>query len=105
MTLLGWGRSLEEEVGDLGAGEGKNACGYVVEHDACSGWKGFELADGPGLEDVEEAEEEQGKECVSPIGWDGDEGDELAGDFVDDDVTRVFAARFVGYYRGGWNAD
>ena len=58
------GRALEEvvvEVGEDGAGEeGEETGGYVVEHDAGAGGEGFEFADGPGLEDVEEAEEEEG---------------------------------------------
>ena len=37
--------------------------------------------------------------------WDGDEGYELAGDFVDDYVARVFAERFAGYDGGGGDAD
>ncbi len=48
----------EEEAGE----EGEEAGGYVVEHDAGAVGEGFEFADGPGLEDVEEAEEEEGEE-------------------------------------------
>ena len=46
----------EEEAGD----EGEEAGGYVVEHDARAGGEGLEAADGPGFEDVEEPEEEEG---------------------------------------------
>ena len=63
------------------------------------------MADGGWFEDVEEAEEEQRDGGVLPVGGDGDEGDELAGDLVDDDVAGVFAAGFVGYDRGGGDAD
>ena len=96
---------LEEEVGYLGADEGEDAGGYVVEHDARAGGEGFELADGPGLEDVEEAEEDEGEDGVWPVGGAEDEGDELAGYLVDDDVAWVFAGGFAGYDGGGWDAD
>ena len=96
---------LEEEMGQLGADEGQDAGGYVVEHDAGTGGKAFELADGGRFEDVEEAEEEEGEDGVAPVGGDGDEGDELPGDFVDDDVAGVFAARFAGYDGGCRDAD
>ena len=42
---------------------------------------------------------------MAPVGGDGNEGDELAGDFVDDYVAGVFAAGFAGYDGGGWDAD
>ena len=92
-------------MNDLGDGEGEEAGGYVVEHDAGAGGEVFELADGRGLEDVEGAEEEEGEGGVAPVGGDGDEGDELAGDLVDDDVAGVFAAGFAGDDGGGWDAD
>src|ERR1700723_3078720 len=44
------------------------------------------------LEDVEEAEEQEGEYGVRPVGRAEDEGDELAGNLVDDDVAGVFAA-------------
>ena len=65
----------------------------------------FELADGPGFEDVEEAEEEESEDGVRPVGGAEDEGDELAGYLVDDYVAGVFAAGFAGYYGGGGDAD
>ncbi len=40
-----------------------------------------------------------------PVGGDGDEGDELAGDLVDDDVAGVFAAGLAGDDGGGRDAD
>jgi hypothetical protein len=40
-----------------------------------------------------------------PIGGNGNEGDELASDLVDDDVSWIFASGFAGYYCCGWNAD
>ncbi len=40
-----------------------------------------------------------------PVGGDGDQGDELAGDLVDDDVAGVFAAGLAGDDGGGGDAD
>jgi hypothetical protein len=50
----------------LGDGEGEEAGGYVVEHDAGAGGKAFELADGWGFEDVEGTEEQEGERGVAP---------------------------------------
>jgi hypothetical protein len=82
----------EEEACQLRAGQGQEPGGYVVEHDASAGGETFELADGRRLEDVEDSEEDEGYGCVTPVSRDRDEGDELTGNFVDDNVARVFAA-------------
>ena len=47
----------------------------------------------------------QGKDGVGPVGRAEDEGDELAGDLVDDDVAGVFAAGFAGDDGRGGDAD
>ena len=86
---------------ELGDGEGEEASGDVVEHDAGAGRDALELADGRRLEDIEETEEEEGDGGVLPVRADGDEGDELAGDFIDDDVPGVFTAGLAGDDRGG----
>lgn len=92
-------------MGELGEGQGEDAGGDVVEHDALAVGEALELADGWGFEDVEGAEEEEGEQGVGPVGGDGDEGDELSGDFVDDDVAGVFAAGLVRDDGGGGDAD
>ncbi len=96
---------LKAEVDELRDDEGEDAGGDVVEHDAGAGGESLELADGRGFEDVEEAEEEEGEGGVLPVGGDGDEGDELAGDLVDDDVAGVFAGGLAGDDGGGGDAD
>ena len=63
----------------------------VVEHDAGACRGGVRVADGPRLEDVEEAEEQERERGVLPVGQDEDERDELASDLVDDDEAGVFA--------------
>jgi hypothetical protein len=94
-----------EEGEDEAGCEGEEAGGDVVEHDAGAFGEGFEFADGPGLEDVEEAEEKEVEEGVTPVGAGEDEGEELAGDFVDDDEGGVFAAGLAGDDGGGADAD
>jgi len=91
----------EEETGE----EGEEAGGYVVEHDAGAGGEGFEAADGPGLPDVEEAEEQEVERGVAPVGCGEDEGEELASYFVDNDEAWVFAGRFARGDGGGRDAD
>ncbi len=112
----GWGDANEpfvlmrlqelEEVGDEGAeGEGDEAGRYVVEHDAGAVGEGLELADGPWFEDVEETEEDECEQGVHPVGAHEDEGEELAGDLIDDDKTGVLAAGLASDDVGGVYAD
>src|SRR6202789_355498 len=97
---------MGDEVGDEGSEEeGDEAGGYVVEHDAGAVGEGFEFADGPGFEDVEEAEEEECECGVGPVGAHEDEGGELAGYFVDDHEAGIFAGRVAGGGGGGGGAD
>ena len=73
--------------------------GHIVEDDAPAFGEFFQLADGKGLVDVEEAKEQQRQENVLPVvrgPGEGEQGDPLAGDFVDDDEAGVFAAAFTG---------
>ena len=90
---------------EVGGEEGEEAGGDVVEHDAGAGGELLELADGRGFEDIEEAEEEEGEGGVAPVWGDGDEGDELSGDLVDDDVAGVFAPGLAGDDGSGGAAD
>ena len=94
------------EVAEEQAGEEREETGgYVVEHDTGAGGEGFEAADGPWLPDVEEAEEEEIEGGVAPVGCGEDEGEELAGYFVDDDEARVLAGGFARGDGGGRDAD
>src|SRR5580698_7542316 len=92
-------------MNELRDGEGEETGCDVVEHDAGTRGQAFEVADWRGFEDVEEAEEDEGDCCVAPVGGDSNEGDELASDFVDDDVARVFTSGFAGHDGGGGDAD
>ena len=77
--------------------QSKNPGGDVVQHDAGTFEETLELADWRRFEDVEETEEKQAQCCVAPVGGDGDEGNELAGNLVDDNVAGVLAARLAGH--------
>jgi hypothetical protein len=76
--------------------EGDETGGYVVEHDSGAFGEPFEAADWPGLEDVEETEEDEAKDGECGCGGESNEGEELAGYLVDDDVTWVFASGLAG---------
>ncbi len=67
--------------------------GHVVEDDAPAGGEALETADGEWLGDVEEAEEDEGDQGVTPIDGAEEEGDPLAGDFVDDDEAGIVCGR------------
>ena len=79
--------------------------GHIIEDDAPAFGEPFKLADGKWLGDVEEAKEDEGDEGVTPVGAAAEEGDPLAGDFVDDDELRVVAAGFAGDDGGGGDAE
>jgi hypothetical protein len=79
--------------------------GHIVEDDAPAFRKAFKLADGKGLGDVEEAKEDQSDEGVAEVEGAEEEGDPLAGDFVDDDKLRIFAAGFASDDSGGGDAE
>jgi hypothetical protein len=64
----------------------------VVEDDAPACREAFEAADWERLGDVEEAEENEGDQSVTPVGRAEEEGDPLACHFVDDDKAGVVTA-------------
>ncbi len=90
---------------ELGDREREEASADVIQHDAGTAMKAFELANGRRLEDVEGSEEYEGDCSVLPVGGDRDQGDELAGDLVDYDMSGIFAARFARDDGGGRYAD
>ena len=70
--------------------------GHIIEDDAPAFGQAFKLADGKGLGDVEEAEEDEGDEGVTPVGGAEEQGDPLAGDLVDDDESAGLCGRIRG---------
>src|SRR5215469_5267800 len=97
--------SMSQPVLQQGADESEDSCRHVVEHDSGAFGEAFEFADRPGLEDVEEAEEDESEDSVAWGGGQGDECDELSGDFVDDDVAWVLFTGFAGDDGGGRDSD
>src|ERR1035438_2440215 len=57
---------------------------HIVEDNAPAFGQAFKLTDGKGLGDVEEAEENEGDQSVTPIEGAEEQGDPLSGNFVDD---------------------
>ena len=78
---------------------------YIIEDDAPAAGQVFKPANGKGLGDVEEAEEEESDQCVVQVEGAEEQGDPLAGDFIDDDELRVVAAAFAGNDGGGRDAE
>src|ERR1035441_6590519 len=79
--------------------------GHIVENDAPASGEAFKLADRERFGDIEKAEEHEGDEGVLPVGRAEEQGDPLAGDFVDDDKLGVFAAGLAGDDGGGGDAE
>ena len=65
----------------------------------------FQTTAGKGLGYVEQAEEHERDEAVSPVGGASEQGDPLAGNLVDDDKSRIVAAGFPGGNGCGGNAE
>ncbi len=109
----GGGAADLAEVGDIsdpqvqerGYTQSIQAGGYIIEHDAPACGEFFELADREGFGDIEKAEEDESDEGVTPVGVAAEEGDSLAGNFVDDDELRVVAAGLAGDDGRGGDAE
>ncbi len=66
---------------------------------------GLQLTGGKRLGDVEEPEEDQGNQPVTPVGRAAQQGDPLAGDLVDDHESRIMPAAFASGDGGRGNAE
>ncbi len=85
--------------------EGKNSCCDIVEHDSGAFGEFLQLAHRRRLNDIERSKKYKTGEKSFPCEGDGDEGDELSGDLVDDDELGIFPAGGAGHAGGGGNAD
>src|SRR5580698_9542390 len=70
--------------------------GDVVEDDTPAFRQALKLAGGKRLGDIEEAEEDEGEDGGDPVGRAEEQGDPLAGNFVDDDKAGIVTAAFAG---------
>ena len=93
---------MQQEMHD---GEGIKSRAQIVDDDAGAFGKPLQAPDGKRFQNIEDTKEYKASEKRFPGEWNGDECDELAGDFVDDDELRVFQARTAGYASGGRDAD
>ena len=103
MGISGWLKVVMEVAEEEAGEEGEEAGGYVVEHDAGAGGEGFEAADGPGLPMSKRRKRRRSSAAWASQVW-RDEGEELAGYFVDDYEAWVFAGGLAGRDGGGGDA-
>ena len=85
--------------------EGKNSCRHIVEHDSGAFRKFLQLPHRRRLDDIECSKKYKTREESLPCKGNGDECDELSGDFVDDDELGIFSARSARHTSGGGYAD
>src|SRR4029077_7097287 len=77
----------------------------VVEHDPGALWESLQLPHRRRLDDIERSKKYKTNEESLPREGNGDEGDELPGDFVDDDALGVLTAGGSGDAGGGGDTD
>ena len=77
----------------------------VVEHDSGAFGKRFQLAHRRWLDDIETSEKYKTREKSFPLKGDGDQGDQLSGDFVDYDKLWILQAGGAGDLRGCGDAN
>ena len=82
----------------------KSGCD-VIEHDSDAFRKFFQLANWRRLEDVEDSKKYKTGEKSLPRKRDGDESDQLSGNFVDDDKLGIFGGGGAGNAGRGRDAD
>ena len=85
--------------------EGINSRSQIVDHNPGAFGQALQSADGKRLPNIEQSEEDKAHEKSFPKKWDGDKGDQLACDFVDDYELRIFGAVGTGYACGRGNAN
>ena len=77
----------------------------IIHHNAGAFGKPLQSANWKWFQNVEDTKEYKAGEKRFPGKRDGDEGDELAGNFVDDDELGIFEADGAGDAAGGGDAD
>jgi hypothetical protein len=90
---------------EMHRGECENSGRNIIEDDSGAFWKLLQLPHRRRLDDIECSKKYKTREQSLPRQRDGDEGDELSGDFVDDDELGIFGGRGAGYAGGGGDAD
>jgi len=85
--------------------ERENSCRDIIEHDSGAFWKSLQLPHRRRLDDIERSKKYKTHEESLPRERDGDQRDQLTGNFVDHDKLRVFGGRGSRYARRSRNAD
>ncbi len=70
--------------------QGENSGRNIIEDDSGAFWKSFQLPHRRRLDDIESPKKYKTREKSFPRERDGDERDQLSGDFVDHDELRIF---------------
>src|SRR6476646_6835365 len=78
--------------------------GHVIDHDTHSLGKAFETAHGPRLDDIEPSKKYKAEQKRLPRNGRRNQGDDLAGDFIDHHKLRVFPAAGPGHSSGCGNS-
>ncbi len=81
--------------------ESVESCRDIVEHDARSLRKSLQLPDRRRLDDIEGSKKYKAGEKSFPRQGDGNQGDELSGDLIDDHELRILGGVGAGDLGGG----
>src|ERR1700730_3439996 len=85
--------------------ESENPCRNIIEYDSSAFWKSLQLPYRRRLHDIEGSEKYKTREKSLPSERDGDERDQLYGDFVDYDELSVLGGNGSSHARGARHAD
>jgi len=77
----------------------------VVHHNARAFGQPLQSPNWKRLPNIEDTEEYKGREKAFPGQRDGDERNQLSGNFINDDKLRVFRLVVASDPRGGWDSD
>ena len=75
---------------EMHGNEGENSCRNIVEYDSGAFGKSFQLPYRRRLNNIEGSKKYKTREKCFPCERDGDERDQLTGDFVNHDELRIF---------------
>lgn len=85
--------------------QSQNSCGNIIEHNSRSLRKLLQLPHRRRLDDIESSKKYKTREKSFPCERNSDQRNQLAGDFVDDNNLRIFAAQSSCHTRRSGNAD
>jgi hypothetical protein len=83
----------------------ENSCRDVIKHNSSAFWKSLQLPNRRWLDDIERSEKYKTREKSFPRERDGDQCDQLPGDFVDHDKLWILCGRSSCHASGSGDAD